>query len=232
MEIYAVNVKEKIKPHLSTMLQKYLSVEEQEKINRYRRWQDAQRSLVGRILIRSLICKEFSIKYDQVAFTVNKFGKPALKHQNDCHFNISHSGQWVVGALDHGLIGIDIEEITEIDLKIADRFFSPEECCQLKKLPLEYRSSFFFDLWTLKESYIKAVGKGLSLPLNSFTILNKPGAIEIIGAAHKFFFRQYDGFEGYKLSVCAVNDAFPPKVKILDVDQFISFSLKSLAPLA
>nr|WP_237391871.1 4'-phosphopantetheinyl transferase superfamily protein [Paenibacillus dendrobii] len=90
------------------------------------------------------------------------------------HFNISHSGEWVVCALDSLPVGVDVEEIKEAPFEISKRFFSREERTFLFNEAEEVRNESFYYIWTLKESYIKAIGQGLSYGLESFTVL--PGS--------------------------------------------------------
>lgn len=142
-----------------------LNDNDKEKILRYKKYEDSLRSLYGKLLLKDeLDLKELNLSY-------NKYGKPYLKDEySNTHFNISHSGEWVVIAIDNVPIGIDIQEVTNIDIKIAKRFFSSEESEYIFSLDEENRIDAFFKLWSLKEAYVKAEGKGLSIPLNSFTI--------------------------------------------------------------
>ena len=142
-----------------------LNENDKEKILKYKKYEDSLRSLYGKLLLKdALNIKELNLLY-------NKYGKPYLKDPySNIHFNISHSGEWVVLAIDTVPIGIDIQEITNTDIKIAKRFFSKEESEYIFSLSEENQIEAFIKLWSLKESYIKAEGKGLSIPLNSFTI--------------------------------------------------------------
>ena len=87
-------------------------------------------------------------------------------------FNISHTKNLIICAVMlNDDIGCDVENTTRNNdvLAIADRFFSPSESAELFSLPLEQQRSRFFDYWTLKESYIKAWGLGLAIPLKDFS---------------------------------------------------------------
>ena len=140
----------------------------------------------------------------------NRYGKPFLKGITDLHFNISHSGCWIVTVVDNMPIGVDVELILPVDYKLIKNFLSDIEYRDLmdSSSPVDY----FYDLWTLKESYIKAVGKGLSIPLDSFMIRKSDGTFKIESSApikEKWFFKQYDFDKNYKLSLCAMHDNFP-----------------------
>ncbi|MBR3515027.1 MAG: 4'-phosphopantetheinyl transferase superfamily protein [Lachnospiraceae bacterium] len=93
-------------------------------------------------------------------------GKPYFKDFPDLHFSLSHSGQMVLVALSEQQVGADIQEWKELKADIAGRFFHPEETAYLRSLPASSSEKAFFDLWCLKESYIKYTGKGLSQPLD------------------------------------------------------------------
>jgi 4'-phosphopantetheinyl transferase len=100
------------------------------------------------------------------------------------------------------------------------------EHASLQSIPLEKRLSCFFDLWTLKESYIKAIGKGLSETLNLFTIDFSYKGIKLISAKEedaKWQFRQYEIDPAYKLSVCAGKDSFPDHVTEVVWDELFAF---------
>ncbi|TCO70398.1 4'-phosphopantetheinyl transferase family protein [Marinisporobacter balticus] len=227
MEIHAVRSSYRMDSYYFDTLMRFLSYEEGDKIKRYQRWEDAQRYLIGKIAIKSLICNSYGLENEDIYFSVNKFGKPYVKGVKDLHFNISHSGEWVVYAIDRSSIGIDVEEINDIDLDIADRFFSKDEYSELLELNKEHRLGRFFDLWTLKESYIKAEGKGMSIPLDSFTIRKKGEVISIKGADKSYYFKQYDIAENYKLSVCAMNNNFPMDINIMELKDFRKYSINS-----
>lgn len=190
--------------------------EKKTKILKFRRKADAKRTLYSELLIRCLIGERLNLSEEEIKIETNSFGKPGLKQaEASLHFNISHSGSWVVCVLDSMPVGIDVEEIKPIDIDLAKRFFSREEVSELLMAPKESKLSKFYSLWTLKESYIKAVGKGLSIPLDSFSILtdgnNHPALMEI-GESSSYFFRHYDLDPDYKLSVCAKHDSFPDRV--------------------
>jgi 4'-phosphopantetheinyl transferase len=93
-------------------------------------------------------------------------------------FNVAHSEGLALFAVAHNReVGIDVESLLRklTNDQIAERFFSPKEVAALRALPVELQRQGFFNCWTRKEAYIKARGKGLSLPLDQFTVSLAPG---------------------------------------------------------
>lgn len=100
----------------------------------------------------------------------NRYGKPLI---NGIDFNISHSGNYVVLVIGNSEIGIDIEYKKERNIELIEKFFTEQEQQFIKSAndPL----LAFYQVWTLKEAYLKAVGKGLYKKLSSFTIFPQNG---------------------------------------------------------
>ncbi len=100
----------------------------------------------------------------------NRFGKPMFKASGFGYFNLSHSGRWLVCAVDKQMVGIDVEQCrTDIDFEIMN-FFSHAEKNYINDGGRKNKLTRFYRIWTLKESYLKALGTGLSQPLDSFTV--------------------------------------------------------------
>lgn len=219
VKVYAVKLDEDfIKTKFSKLLI-YISEEKQERIKRFHKFEDACRSLIGDVLIRYIICKNLNLKNEKLVFRKNEYGKPFLFGSSNIHFNVSHSGEWVVCAIHSLPVGIDIELIQPIDFSIAERFFLKDEYKDLMIKSDFIKLSYFYELWTLKESYIKAVGKGLSINLNSFSIKVSRSNI-IITTENEFkgcFFKKYDIDQKYKMAVCANTSEFFDKAKIIQV---------------
>ncbi|MCL0100696.1 hypothetical protein M1N80_02650 [Peptococcaceae bacterium] len=93
------------------------------RINRFFHFEDVKRVLVADILVKYGIYKNTKIGIKNMSFVENNYGKPFLKNTNDLYFNVSHSGEWVVCAIHHHPIGIDIEQVKKIEIDIAKRFF-------------------------------------------------------------------------------------------------------------
>jgi 4'-phosphopantetheinyl transferase len=117
---------------------------------------------------------------EAVRFRYGPRGKPMLDAEDGLlRFNLSHSGDLALVAVSLGRdIGVDVERVRpDRDLeRIATRFFSAAEVAALLALPRAERAGAFYRCWTRKEAYIKALGDGLAIPLDSFDVAFAPGA--------------------------------------------------------
>ncbi|MDR0269768.1 4'-phosphopantetheinyl transferase superfamily protein [Paenibacillus sp.] len=222
-QIIALELDNKLNSDTFRILLEHLPVEKQAKINRFRQYEDALRTLFGELLVRVSIMDMHGLTNDNIQFHTNRYGKPFLVHPDTFHFNISHSGHWIVLAIDSSPVGIDIEKIQPIDLSIAERFFSKNEHADLIKKPPNAQLSYFYDLWSLKESYIKYIGKGLSQDLKSFSIRCDNGIFKLTSQEEmpRCFFTQYDIDPDYKLSLCTLYKNSPSTILIKSCDELI-----------
>jgi 4'-phosphopantetheinyl transferase len=204
-------------PALYDSLLGFVSDNRKLRVKRFLRREDACRSIVGEVLAKYCVGKAAGIPAKTVTFQVDSFGKPHANVERQIQFSVSHSKSWVACAVGSGPVGIDVEYMREFDSGIAERFFHPGEYAALVALPGERRRERFYDLWTIKESYIKALGKGLSLALDSFEILVENGRINMKAGEGLpvMKFKQYDLGAEYKCAVCAVQDDFPEQFEII-----------------
>ena len=128
------------------------------------------RSAIGELLSSWALSRFKGIKPGEAVISYGKNGKPFLESHPDIHFNISHSGEYVVCAVADHEVGIDVERVRAYNHRVAERFFSKAELADLEALEGENRLNYFFVLWTIKESYLKALGRGLTKSLSSFTV--------------------------------------------------------------
>lgn len=184
-----------------------------QKIDRLKMPEDKRLSLLAGLLLEYAL-NDVGEKSKEVLEGEN--GKPYLK-DGDIYFSISHSGNVAACVVSKYPVGCDVEKVRKVDLKIAKRFFCEQEVDELYSLKNDSdRIDAFFRLWTLKESYVKAVGKGLAIPLNSFSVsLGNPP--KIAGEKEEFFFSEITCFDGYKCAVCATtNEKVEQKVITLE----------------
>jgi len=147
----------------------------QKKILKYRRWQDAQLSLLGRILLENglkILNRELYIR--DLLYT--SYNKPYFEGEN-IEFNISHSGNIVICVIvEKFKVGIDIEIKQDIDIESFKSQMTELEWHRI--ISSDNIKNSFFEYWTQKEAVIKGNGKGLSIPLKSFEIINNQTKIE------------------------------------------------------
>jgi 4'-phosphopantetheinyl transferase len=147
-----------------------LSPAERDRMSRFRFESGRDEYLVAHSLVRDVLSRYAPSPPGAWEFQTNQYGCPyivAPAEHVGLRFNLSHTkGRVIVAVAQRADIGVDVERADRGgDLEaIADRFFSPPEVEQLK-----CDAKLFFDFWTLKESYIKARGMGLSIPLDSFS---------------------------------------------------------------
>jgi 4'-phosphopantetheinyl transferase len=128
-------------------------------------------TVAGELLARYSVGQYLGNPAQEINLFFGEKGKPHIGNLENVHFNISHSGHYVVCAVTETEIGIDVERVRKVNLRIADRFFSEAEIQDLMQRCEKERMQYFITLWTIKESYLKAIGRGLTQHLNSFTIL-------------------------------------------------------------
>ncbi|MDR1550936.1 MAG: 4'-phosphopantetheinyl transferase superfamily protein [Hungatella sp.] len=179
------------------------------------------------------ICAELLLQYSlyqtvgrcvEMDIIYNQFGKPFMNHMDNFSFNISHSGKWVVIAYGSTEVGIDIEEIISERDNIADQFFTKEENIFIHKVTGEEKARFT-QIWTLKESYIKYLGTGLSTRLDSFSVNALEGVItNQEGEIQKdLILKNYPFDTNYFLSVCSKEkDVIIFEIMLDDLIWFIS----------
>ncbi|MBQ4803358.1 4'-phosphopantetheinyl transferase superfamily protein [Aquimarina sp. MMG015] len=151
------------------------STDFQNKLLKYRRWQDAQLSLLGRTLLgKGLENIDLPFCENNVIYT--SYNKPYFK-EGKVKFNISHSGNMVVCAITETCeIGIDIEMLHSLHIEDFKTQMTALEWQRI--ISSDNPESSFFDYWTQKEAVIKALGIGLSLPLDSFEIIDNKTIID------------------------------------------------------
>ncbi len=162
-------------------LEPLLAADEIERANRFRFPRHRRRFLVGRAFLRVLLARYRADAPERVRFVYGDKGKPALdpsqgaplKANAPLSFNLSNSGDRAVIAVTRDqALGVDLEVLRPMpDAEtIAERFFSRPERLALRAVPSTAKSEAFFRCWTRKEAYIKAVGDGLSMPLDRFDV--------------------------------------------------------------
>ncbi len=170
MDVSAIN------PTDETLLAQ-MSQRRLEKISRLKKEEAKKQSIGAELLLNhalDIVAPEIK---RPVIWETDENGKLFIPNSK-FYVNLSHSGKYAVCAVSDKPIGIDIQKCAEPDMRLAERFFSPEEVEYLKS------GGDFFEIWVKKESFVKAVGKGLGMSLSGFSVLS--GTIKYNGAEYGF----------------------------------------------
>lgn len=225
MKIYAVKIMDISEKKLEALCL-LISSKKKRKIEKFVNKNDKIRTLIGEMLIRSIIVQELGIRNKHIIFEENHYGKPYLKGYPIINFNISHSGYFVVCAIDEQPIGVDIEEVKPIEYEdIAKKIFTIHEFMYITKQNSDLQLSKFYEIWTLKESYIKCCGQGLSTSLKSFSIdIDQNETINVIinNEHNEYACKKLEIESGYKMAVCSVNKEISDNVEMIDQNSLIN----------
>lgn len=196
-----------------------LSAPELARMQRYHFERDRRRDLVARTLVRTVLSCYAPVAPREWVFE-SEAGRPRIaapQGRTPLEFNLSHSGNLVVLAVSGHGVGVDVERLSRNnDTVRLERYFSPLERSQLLALAPGPRHRRFFELWTLKESYLKARGVGLRLPLEAFTFefvgdlgltLSLESRME--DSAERWRFWQFSPREDYLVAVCGAREGAP-----------------------
>jgi 4'-phosphopantetheinyl transferase len=161
-----------------------LSADERGRAERFRAGPLRDRYVVGRGTLRILLARYLRTAPASFALSYQAHGKPELAppwNDGGLEFNLSHAQELAVYAFTRGSpIGVDVESLRPMPnaAELLERFFSPDEVRQWRQLPAERQWRAFFQGWTRKEAWLKAVGSGLSFPLNQFCVtLDGPASV-------------------------------------------------------
>jgi 4'-phosphopantetheinyl transferase len=226
---------------LAARLNGVLSAAERHERDRLHHAAHRSRFVATRGLLRYVLSRYAPIAPQAWVFDTALQGKPIIADPQmgarGLSFNLSHSGKVVLLAVAREReVGVDVEEVhRRVPLRIAQRCFTPEEMQQLQCLPPPLRARRFLDLWTLKESFIKARGTGLSSPLNGLAFEWGAGrALRVRyeaclnASALRWSFWQWSPLPGLTAALCVENR--PLQVDVISVRRTIPFVCEEYLP--
>ncbi|MDN3687673.1 4'-phosphopantetheinyl transferase family protein [Cyclobacterium jeungdonense] len=193
--------------HIIEHLKGLMTDEEIQQANRYLKKEDRIRHILGKGFLRKLIQLYLNEPQKSIQFGKNRFNKPFLIERDHFHFNISHSGEWVVIVLADCEVGIDLEPLdSRFEYKdLLAGIFSSSEIEFIENSPIPVRS--FYKIWTRKEALLKGIGQGITDQLSEYCLL--------------------DGLQGFNFSGKTTYEQWHIRSFIMNSNYYVSLALPS-----
>lgn len=178
IHLWVVDTRDYVFQELRALTASWLSERDSQRLDRFHFVEHKHQLLLGRYLLHTVLSRYETLAPAEWRFDYNEYGKPfiarklAEKMTRPLYFNLSHSrNKLVLAVARHQFLGVDIEyglKPRRVE-KIAERYFSSVEIAGFASLAEGQLQQRFYDLWSLKEAYIKACGMGLAIPLDQFS---------------------------------------------------------------
>ena len=212
-------IKDELKLSIAPYL-RYFSFERQQHIQKYRKAADRSRTVWAELLVRYLTCKEVPASWENITVEREFKGKPYIKTLKDRReISLSHSGIWVLCSHGRCKSGVDVETNTE-DFEEISRFcFSDKEISFLNSVPLPIRKKLFLCYWTIKESYLKYTGEGLTKNLSEID------CISILKGNQPVAGKNFLLPDGTIAGICTQRNYLPTHINFVSCDEIKKFLL-------
>jgi 4'-phosphopantetheinyl transferase len=202
VRVYAVNIRDIV---VNPEWLRFVSDHKHQRLYGIRDPKSLVQNLTGDLLVRFLAIQYLGVSNQHLLFQTTEFGKPYLvTSTRPFHFNLSHSGHWVICAVDQSPVGIDVQLMEPIDLNLVKSVLAPKDYRHYLNLPPQQRLDYFYDLWTMSESLLKLSGQGLSdVPVvMQIDQLKKQSA----------YYQRYELEPEYRLAACTLSNHFEPSL--------------------
>jgi 4'-phosphopantetheinyl transferase len=189
----------------ATFLEKYTSQYKRNRLAKLKKRQDYVNAIIGDICIKLMGSQYLDVKALDIELAEDAYKKPYIMDLPNFKFNISHSKNIVTCIFDQEDVGIDIEQISKLDPALAKFVLSESEYDSFRNSlePVKY----FYRLWTLKESYLKAIGSGLISDLREISFdlpsYESPNSNYVLG---EYFFSQIEYQNNFLIATCTKNE--------------------------
>lgn len=128
--------------------------------------------------IKKILIEHYAFSCDQIVLNTDEYGKPFILDCPDVHFNVSHTKGLIVCAVSDRTIGVDVERLRKYDPRIVKSYFTPSEQ-EYISMKAESLDKGFIEIWTMKEAYLKWLGRGIELPPVLFEVLQIDNIIRV-----------------------------------------------------
>ena len=206
-------------PHkkLISMLNQQIEENEVNRIMSITNEDHAFRSAAGSLLLAQMVCRISGYPVSSISIHRYPNGKPFLPDFPNLHFNITHTHHLAVLAIDTKLVGVDIEKVSKARMAVAKRFFSESEKEMLNACTADQRDKLFFELWTIRESFVKAIGCGIFGTMGDFTP-EKNGSVWQVNHIESGLWniKHYNLSTDYLVALCSKSQEFPEAIEMID----------------
>ena len=222
IEIYVMDISPLRDRELYGLAYSKLSEDRQRKALRIKRDDERIRSVGASLLLEYVLGKR---GVSEFVYSYGKHGKPCLAGREDIRFNISHSGERVMCALSDTPVGCDVERVSAVATGLEKRVLTVREIDIYERL--DGREKTFFRFWTAKESFIKAIGEGMSVSLGDIEIFlgeseKRVNPVRFSGNTETgYYVKEYDLSDPYRYACCSTEDSFPETMTVIYVKQII-----------
>lgn len=169
----------------------------------YRKFVDQMRCLVAGELLNYALRTYHGLN-EYPTLVINKFGKPEMTNTPKIEYNLAHGGRFVACATSDRPVGIDVEAARANDMASILPEFAPDEIEKINSVSDAQELHACIKVWSQKEAYLKYLGIGLNIPLNSFSIYDRSALVSLPGASEKVRIRSWEIAAGsHILSVCS-----------------------------
>lgn len=216
---YIINIRQLEKEALYRRTLESVSPYRMRKLGLIKNEEDKRRSLGASIALSEAL-KEYGLEEREMEYETGRQGKPFFRYYPEIHFSISHSGDYALCSIGDDEIGSDIERVRSGRERVAERFFAEEELVWIKEASdMKESEARVFRIWTMKESFLKVTGLGMSLPLKDFAVIMEGNGN--IGLRQNINNKTYrlkeyalpligNGQSEYKIAVCSPDSDFAP----------------------
>lgn len=199
-----------------------VSLFRRQKIAHLKQQKDKNRSLGAALALHKAL-QGYGLEERDMEYDLGEQGKPALCHYPEIRFSLSHAGDYAICSIGEAENGNDIEWVRSGKENLAKRFFAEEELAWMWQAayPAE-REERMFRIWTMKESFLKVTGLGMSLPLRDFAVLIEEGdkiSLRQTVNSTRYYMKEYmmpkeyEMDNKYKIAVCCVAPDFAPELE-------------------
>ncbi|WP_132011544.1 4'-phosphopantetheinyl transferase family protein [Mesobacillus foraminis] len=204
------------------------------RILKFKKNEDKTRALLAILLSRYALAKALQTQEDELVIERDEYGRPFLASPHwEGDFNLSHSGEWVVCAVtSKGKIGVDVEKVEEVDINLFKGVLTSRELELLAGSKGE-AIPVFYSLWSRKESFVKALGTGLSQPIDKFEFVAEPAVdgyqvrLTDAGILPSWKCKDFSLDKGYSLAVSTDQPSFPKIINFVSTAELFSTPLQT-----